>query len=147
MTRITSPLLGRSHYTKYRIPPRVQHTHTHTVLYIYIISIPLWNITQRSPSYAVIPRSFQPSSCYLFCFACSFQTQVGQGDYCQMSACVTSDKQNKTKPTIISANNLSQRNLRRPAHLKKLGKFFVIWFQWVTHIFVKCFVQSDPATG
>lgn len=35
VTRITSSLLGRSHYTKYRIPP-VYNTHTHTVLYIYI---------------------------------------------------------------------------------------------------------------
>jgi hypothetical protein len=134
VTRITSPLLGRSHYTKYRMPPRVQHTHTPS--YIYNI----YPLMEHHPKKPQLCRNtsfiFQPSSFYLFCFACSFQTQVGQGDYCQMSVCLTSDKKQNKKQTIISTNNLSQRNLRRPAHLKKLGNIFLIWFHGVTHIFV-----------
>ncbi len=109
---------------------------THTRSYIYNI-YPLMEHHPKKPQLCrntlFIPTFFL---IYLFCFACSFQTQVGQGDYCQMSVCATSDNTKTKKQTIISANNLSQRNLRRPAHLKKLGNIFLIWFHGVTHIFV-----------
>jgi hypothetical protein len=136
VTRITSPLLGRSHYTKYRMPPVYN---THTPSYIYNI----YPLMEHHPKKPQLCRNtsfiFQPSSFYLFCFACSFQTQVGQGDYCQMSVCLTSDKQNKRsyRPTICR-----NETFVAPPTSKNWETFFLFGFMGL-HIFLFCTIGSS----
>lgn len=100
-------------------------THTHTPSYIYNI-YPLMEHHPKKPQLCrntlFIPTFFLM---YLFCFACSFQTQVGQGDYCQMSVCLTSDNTNtkqKTNDNIGQQFVATKPSSPRPP--QKIGKHF-----------------------